>query len=178
MKVISKIINGLCLAAKALCAVLFAVMLVVSLVEIVRRYVLGYSFPWADELVRYCIVGVASLGDTSAYQNPGGLVSFDLVQTHTYGKVRLILELIINTIVLGLAVFMLKNSITTIMTPSIQRQISIGLGVSMYWAYLPIVIGMGILLILAVWKYFQIAASYKNGSYGKAAPVKEEGEAE
>ena len=47
MKVISKIINGLCLAAKALCAVLFAVMLVVSLVEIVRRYVLGYSFPWA-----------------------------------------------------------------------------------------------------------------------------------
>lgn len=178
MKFIQKMINGLCLAAKMLCAVLFAVMLVVSLVEIIRRYVLGLSFPWADELIRYCIVGVASLGGASAYRTAGGLVSFDLVQTHTYDKVRFVLELLINTIVLGLAAFMLQNSVSTIMTPSIQRQISIGLGISMLWAYLPIVIGMGILLILAIEKYFLIAASYKRGDYGRAAAVKKEGEPE
>lgn len=178
MKFIQKMINGLCLAAKMLCAALFAVMLVVSLVEIVRRYVLGLSFPWADELIRYCIVGVASLGGPSAYRTAGGLVSFDLVQTHTYDKTRFVLELLINTIVLGLAAFMLQNSVSTIMTPSIQRQISIGLGISMLWAYLPIVIGMGILLILAIEKYFLIATSYKRGNYGRATAVKKEGEPE
>lgn len=175
MKIISKFTNALCNLAKALCALLLAVMLVVSLIEIIRRYALGHSFPWADELIRYCIVGVASLGGTAAYHEKGGLVSFDLVETHSYGTFRLILELVINTIVLGLALFMVKNSVATIQTPSIQRQISIGLGISMMWAYLPIVIGMVILVILALEKYLVIFQEYKKGAYKKPVKAIEEG---
>ena len=167
MKTISKITNALCLIAKSLCAILLAIMLIVSLTEIIRRYILGHSFPWSDELIRYCIVGVAALGGSSAYHTTGGLVSFDLLVTHLYGKSRIFLELLINTIVLGFSAFMFKNSFSTIQTPSIQRQISIGLGVPMTWAYLPIVIGMGILVILALEKYLIIAENYKNGGYKK-----------
>lgn len=175
MKLISRILDIICFAAKAICAALLAIMLVVSLVEIVRRYILGHSFPWAEELIRYCIVGVASLGGAAVYREAGGLVSFDLVQTHIYGKLRLVLEMIINTIVLGFSAYMLVNSIQTVLTPSIQRQISIGLGISMFWPYLPIVIGMGILIILSLEKYCRIAAAYQNGAYRAKPAVAEEG---
>lgn len=178
MKVISAALDKLCTAAKLLCAALLAIMLVVSLIEIVRRYIFGLSFPWAEELIRYCIVGVASLGGSTAYRTPGGLVSFDLVQTHLRNKLRLVLELVINTVVLGFSIFMLKNSIGVLTSASILRQISIGLGISMFWPYLPITLGMGILLLLSLAKYPQIISDYKNGAYAQpnSAAAEEGGE--
>ena len=150
MKIVSRILDAACFAFKCITAALLGIMLVVSLVEIVRRYIMGQSFPWADELIRYCIVGVASLGGSVAYREAGGLVAFDLIQSHVKGGLRLALELLINTIVLAFAAYMLHNSILNLQTPSIQRQVSIGLQVSMFWPYLPITIGMGIFVMLAL----------------------------
>lgn len=175
MKIISRILDGVCLAAKLLSALLLAVMLVVSLVEIVRRYLMGYSFPWADELIRYCIVGVASLGGSAAYRTAGGLVSFDLIQTHTRGVARLVLELVINSIVLFFAAYILRNSILTLQTPSILKQVSIGLKISMFWPYLPISIGMGLFVVLSLEKYLCILSDFRAGKYGPQAPPPLEG---
>lgn len=167
MKIVTRIIDGICFAAKVICAFLLALMLVISLIEIVRRYIFGYSFPWADELIRYCLVAVASLGGASVYREAGGLVAFDMLQTHLYNKIRFILEIIVNTIVLGFSVFMFKNALSTVMTPSIQNQISIGLHISMMWPYLPIVFGMAILVLLSLEKYYRIFEAFKDGSYDK-----------
>ena len=176
MKVIEKILDILCLIAKWISTICLFLMLVVSLVEIVRRYVFGLSFIWTDEFIRYSIVIVASIGGASCYRMIGGLVSFDLVQTHLFGKARLILEFIINTVVLGFAGFILKNAIKTVGTPSIAKQISIGLGISMKYPYLAIVLGMGLLVLLALEKYYDIAKRYKAGEFEKGfAPKTEEG---
>jgi len=175
MKTVSKILDIICMVFKYITAAILTVMLVVSLVEIVRRYILGASFPWADELIRYCIVAVASLGGSVAYREVGGLVSFDLLQTHMNGKARLVLELVINTIVLCFAGYILRNSIQNLQMPSIKNQISIGLGISMFWPYLPITIGMAIIMVLALEKYYTIICNYRSGAYEKKPAQPQEG---
>lgn len=176
MKIVSKIIDILCLLAKWVSALCLFLMLCVSLVEIVRRYIFGLSFIWTDEFIRYSIVVVAAIGGASCYRATGGLVSFDLLQTHLFGKKRLVLELIINTIVLGFGAFILKNAIKTVQTPSIVKQISIGLKISMKWPYMAIVIGMALLVILALEKYYHIFKRFKDGEYEKGyTPKLEEG---
>ncbi len=167
MKVIKKILDILCLIAKWVSALCLFLMLVVSLVEIVRRYIFGLSFIWADEFIRYSIVVVASVGGAACYRMAGGLVSFDLVQTHVFGKSRLILEFIINTIVLGFSGFVLKNALKTVVTPSIVKQISIGLGISMKYPYMAIVFGMGLLVLLSLEKYYDIVKQYQAGEFEK-----------
>ena len=107
----------------------------------------------------------------------GGLVSFDLIQTHVFGKTRLYLDLVVNTIVLGFAAFVLQNAIQTVGTPSIVKQISIGLGISMKYPYMAIVLGMGLLVLLALEKYYTIIKSYKAGEFEKGyVPATEGGE--
>lgn len=165
MNAFKKILDILCLLAKWISAICLFAMLVVSLIEIVRRYIFGLSFIWADEFIRYSIVVVASIGGASCYRVIDGLVSFDLLQTHVYGKTRLYLDIFVNTIVLGFSAFILKNAIQTVMTPSIVKQVSIGLGISMKYPYMAIVLGMGLLILLALERYFKIVESYKNGEF-------------
>lgn len=175
MRTVSKILDILCDIFKWITVAFLGIMLIVSLVEIVRRYIMGHSFPWADELIRYSIVVVASMGGSIAYRKTGGLVAFDLVQTHVHGKVRLVLELVINTIVFGFTAYMLRNSIVNLASPSIQRQTSIGLQISMFWPYLPVTLGMGMLVLLSLEKYYTVIRDYRAGEYGKKQPQLAEG---
>ena len=140
------------------------------------RYSEGILWDWTDELVRYSIVIVAAIGGGTAYHKAGGLVSFDLVQTHIHGVPRLIVELIVNTIVLGFGVYILMNSIQTVTSPSIIKQVSIGLGISMKYPYYAIVIGMIFLIITAIEKYFIIFQDFKNGEFELKTPQLKGGE--
>ena len=78
MKIITRILDVVCTIFKWITAAILAAMLIASVAEIVRRYILGHSFVWADEFIRYCIVAVAFLGGSVAYREAGGLVSLAL----------------------------------------------------------------------------------------------------
>ena len=178
MKVITKILDVVCLIFRWITAIVLALMLVASVAEIIRRYIMGASFVWADEFIRYCIVAVAFFGGSVAYREVGGLVAFDMVQTRIHSKARLILEYVINTIVLLFSVYIFLNSVSNLQMPSIYNQISIGLHISMAIPYLPITIGMGMLIILALEKYYTVFQTYKSGGYDKHPAKKEEGGAD
>jgi len=170
MKIIERVLDVLCLIAKIIAAVMLGVMLVVSLVEIGRRYILGLSFPWADELIRYCIVGVAMFGGASAFRLTGGLVAFDLILGHLKKVPRLILEMIVNTVCFLFSAYMFRNAFLTVNTPSIVKQISIGLHISMRWPYMCIVIGLGLIVLFSIEKYFRIIEDYKTGRLSAPPP--------
>ncbi|SMC54282.1 TRAP transporter small permease [Papillibacter cinnamivorans] len=176
MKVIERVLDVVCLIAKIIAAAMLGVMLVVSLVEIGRRYILGLSFPWADELIRYCIVGVAMFGGAVAFRQAGGLVAFDLILGRLKGAARLVLELAVNTICLAFCSFMLRNAIATVNTPSIVKQISIGLQISMRWPYMSIVAGMALIVVFSIEKYYRIIKDYKTGKLNsEPGPIEEGG---
>lgn len=178
MKIITKIMDVLCLVFKRLTAIILALMLIASVAEIIRRYIMGASFVWADEFIRYCIVAVAFFGGSVAYREVGGLVAFDMVQTRLQGKTRLILEYVINTIVLMFCIYIFVNSVNNLQMPSIYNQISIGLHISMAIPYAPITIGMVILILLALEKYYTVFQTYKCGGYDNRPTEGEEGGAD
>lgn len=178
MKIVTKILDVVCLIFKWITAIILALMLIASVAEIIRRYIMGASFVWADEFIRYCIVAVAFFGGSVAYREVGGLVAFDMVQTRLHGKLRLVLEFVVNTVVLGFFCYIFMNSIHNLQLPSIYNQISIGLGISMAIPYLPVTIGMGMLIILALEKYYTVFQTYKSGGYDRHPAKKEEGGAD
>ncbi|BAL00530.1 putative transporter [Oscillibacter valericigenes Sjm18-20] len=169
MEKIKRILDMISFIAKALAALCLGIMLAVSLVEIVRRYVFGLSFSWADELVRDGIVFVAMLGGAAAYREAGGLVAFDLIVAHVKGTVNLVLSLVINTVCLLFSGYMFLNAMQTLETPSIVKQVSVGLSISMFWPYLPIAIGLGMIFIFSLEKYYNIFLGYRRGEYKNKA---------
>ena len=166
MKAVNKVLDILEYIAKIIAAVTIGVMVIVSLMEITRRYLFGNSSMWADELIRYCIVLVAMIGGAACFRQ-GDLVAFDLVRNRMRGVAKLIWELVINTISLGFAIFIFRNAINTIMLPSVAKQVSIGLQISMVWPYMPIVIGMGMIVLFAIENYYEIFKKFKDGTYNK-----------
>ncbi|WP_369282477.1 TRAP transporter small permease [Oscillibacter sp. GMB15532] len=162
---IQRILDAIAFIAKAMAALTLGIMLVVSLAEIVRRYMFGLSFSWADELIRDGVVCVAMLGGAAVYREEGGLVAFDLISAHVRGTVNLILSLVINTICLLFSGYMFMNALQTLQTPSIVRQVSIGLKVSMFWPYLPIALGLGIIFIFTLEKFYNIFTGWQRGAY-------------
>ena len=166
MKAVNKVLDILEYVAKIIAAVTIGVMVIVSLMEITRRYLFGNSSMWADELIRYCIVLVAMIGGAACFRQ-GDLVAFDLVRNRMRGPAKLIWELVINTISLAFAIFIFRNAINTIMLPSVAKQVSIGLQISMVWPYMPIVIGMGMIVLFAIENYYEIFKKFKDGTYNK-----------
>ena len=53
MKIVTKILDVVCLIFKWITAIILALMLIASVAEIIRRYIMGASFVWADEFIRY-----------------------------------------------------------------------------------------------------------------------------
>ena len=158
MKAINKVLDILEYVAKVLAAITIGVMVVVSLMEITRRYLFGNSSMWADELIRYCIVLVAMIGGAACFRQ-GDLVAFDLIRNKVRGPFKLVWELVINTISLGFAIFVFR------------KQVSIGLQISMVWPYLPIIIGMGMIVLFAIENYYEIFKKFKDGTYNKKLNV-------
>ncbi|MDR1573814.1 MAG: TRAP transporter small permease [Clostridiales Family XIII bacterium] len=168
MLVLNRILDKLCYFAKVISAFMLGVMLLVSLIEIVRRYVFGLSFVWADELIRYGMVVIASIGGAAAFREVGGLVAFDLIANKLKGRPGIVLHLTINTICFVFAIYIFEKAVHALQTPSIVNQVSIGLHISMFWPYLPIAIGMGLIAVVAVERYGRILRDIREGKYARA----------
>lgn len=64
---------------KCLCALLLAMMIIVCFTNTVSRYVFGYTFKWAEEVVRYAAVWVTCIG-ASLTARVDEHVTMDLIQ--------------------------------------------------------------------------------------------------
>ena len=47
---------------ESICIALFAATVVLAVVQVLFRYVIGYSIPWSEELARMCFVWATYLG--------------------------------------------------------------------------------------------------------------------
>jgi TRAP-type C4-dicarboxylate transport system permease small subunit len=168
MLVLNRILDKLCYLAKAISALMLGIMLLISFVEIIRRYIFGLSFIWADETIRYGMVIIASIGGAAAFREVGGLVAFDLIANNLKGKPGIVLQMAINTICLFFSIYIFGRAVHALQTPSIVNQMSIGLKISMFWPYLPIAVGMGLIVLVSLERYGMILRDVRAGKYVKA----------
>jgi len=162
--VLDKILNKIATLVKYFLGFLLGIMLISALFTVFTRYFLGKSFAWSEELIRYLIIWVSFLGAAIAYKEEG-LVFFDMIVNAIKGKKRRNLLLFNNTITLIFIGYIFINSIQTIMMPSVAKQISIGLQISMVIPFLAVPLGLGLMIIFGINHYRIILNKYKKGVY-------------
>lgn len=152
MKFVDKLVDVITFIAKALAGTLLAVMLTVSVVEVVRRYFFNASFPWGEELIRFLMVWVTFIGGAVSFKD-GGLVFFDLMLNKFPPRAKAVIQLTTNTAILFFCVYMLNRAWKYTFTRSVAAQIAIGLRISMSIPYLGIPIGLTLFIIYALYNY-------------------------
>ncbi len=124
-------------------------MLVLMLVEVVRRYIFSKTFIWSDEVIRYLLMYCTFLGGACAYYKKA-LVSFDLVTSRLPHKAQEVLRLANNCICLALFVFLIRYAIKKVTGAAVVKSISTASGLSLAVPYWAIPIGLIFMLIFTL----------------------------
>ena len=124
-------------------------MLVLMLIEVVRRYFFSKTFIWSDEVIRYLLIYCTFLGGACAYYNKA-LVSFDLVTMRLPHKVQEILKLVNNCICLVFFIFLIRYALKKVTGAAVVNSISTASGLSMAVPYWAIPIGLIFMLIFTI----------------------------
>ena len=148
----AKLMDGIETIIKYIMTIALAIMVFVTVLEVIRRYMFGLSYPWAEELVRYLLVWVTFVGGSVAFKT-GNMVLLDLVLNYLSDKNKHILALITNTVSLAFLAYLFRYSVKYTFSSVIIDQVSTGLGVSMLYAYLSVPLGFGLMIFFALNNY-------------------------
>jgi len=136
----SKFMNVLFDTIRILLAVALVVMVAVTSMEVVRRYMFGLSYVWAEELVKFLLVAVTFLGGAAAYRAKG-LAFLDMLTSKAGDKAKFILEIVNSLIIIGISTFLAIQGFIYTFSPIISRMKSTGLKLNMSVIYMTIPIG-------------------------------------
>ena len=145
---------------KVLMAVMITVMVIITTMEVVRRYIFGLSFIWAEELVKFLLVAVTFLGGPAAYR-AGGLAFLDLAVSHVGEKGRRLINIIINAVIILSCIWLAKLGFEYSFSPMIAKMFSTGLKLKMTYIYLTIPIGFVMMIVFAFEQIFMAVLNIK-----------------
>lgn len=126
-----------------------AVVLSVTLVDVLLRNILGSSFSWSGELSRFLLIWVTFLGASAAYKR-FEMPAFDLFSDKLSGMKARVLFTIVQIGVLVFSLLAVYIGFTESFSPTVQMQKSPGLGLPMTFPYLAIPIGFLFISIHAI----------------------------
>jgi TRAP-type C4-dicarboxylate transport system permease small subunit len=141
---ISKIAEKAALMTQIIVGVFAGLMCSVVTLEVIMRYVFQRSIFIADELSRLCFVWAGFLA-TSLALRLGKHVSVQLVINRIPQAVRRLLILFTQVIILVFLLAVLISSLTIL--PHQWHQLTPTMGIQMFWFYLPISIGVALMII-------------------------------
>ena len=130
-----------------------AAMVTVTFVQVIRRYVLGDTYPWAEEFARYCFVWIVFLGSVLAYER-GVHIGVDLLTQHAKGGLKKALAVLVELLIVIFCVAVIYASIPILEVN--QLQVSPGLGVRMSHVYTVIPLSMALIVVLATVRIVRI----------------------
>ena len=150
MKYIKKILDAIYIAVRYALAAILGFAIILTFVEVIRRYLFGKSFVWSEELMRYLFVYVGFIGGAAAFREKG-LACFDLVTKKISSpKARKIISLVIDLGVIGFSLYMGIKGVQVVGLPSIARQTSAGLNLPMPVVYAAIPIGFFLRVLFGI----------------------------
>ena len=91
ISVYTKVDDAFAAIIKYICVVLLAMMIVVCFVNTCSRYIFGYTFKWAEEVVRYAAVWVTCVGASLTARIDNHTTMDFLQETIKNGKVKAVL---------------------------------------------------------------------------------------
>ncbi|HHV79544.1 MAG TPA: TRAP transporter small permease [Firmicutes bacterium] len=159
---LSKVTDFMESAAKSFLTVAFGIMTLVTSVEVIRRYIFGLSFPWAEELVRFLLVWVTFIGGSVAFKR-GELVYLDLFVDKLSPTFKKVAKGIVTAVTLVFLLITLWLSIDYVRSPSITMQISPGMNVPMAYPYAAIPVGLSLMIVFCISNLLSASKPGKEG---------------
>jgi C4-dicarboxylate transporter DctQ subunit len=115
-------------------------------VNVVMRYVFLLPIYWAEELVRYLMVWMIFIG-ASQVTKFGGHVAVDIVPRFLSKRANTFLTITVNLICILFCILLAYYSFKQMLRVKIAHQVSPAMELPMWLAYLPIPMGMVLMLI-------------------------------
>lgn len=147
-----KLMDGLFKVIKWFIAIILLLTIALMFLEVIRRYCFGKTYIWSEELMRYMIIYATFIGGAAAFRAKA-LVCFDLISSKFSPKVKKYVDIFTNTFIVIFLAFIAKLGYNAVLSPSIAKQTSTGLGISMAIPYAAIPIGCVLMLIYALDNY-------------------------
>ena len=120
-------------------------MIVVTLAQVIFRYVIAAPLPWSEELARYCFVWIVFLGGALGLSR-GIHLGVDLLVNAMPAPARRAMDALVSALIAGFAVTVIYASLPVLNMNMFQR--SPALGVQMTYIYVAIPISMGLLFLI------------------------------
>ncbi|MDX9872317.1 MAG: TRAP transporter small permease [Clostridia bacterium] len=143
-------------------ALFAAIMIIVTSVEVFRRYVFSLSFQWSEELARYLMVSVAFYGGAVAYRRKN-LIPLDLFTNFMPPRIQLYLETLLEIISFFILIVLMYFSTKSVMNPAVYRQISVGFPISMGIVFLAMPISFACMILFALEHFVELFGKIKEG---------------
>ena len=143
----SKILLMLLGVAKLSIVAISVLMIVVTLAQVVFRYVISAPLPWSEELARYCFVWIVFLGGAVGLSR-GIHLGVDLFVNLLPERFQVGIEILSNVLIACFAASVVLASYPVINMNMLQR--SPALGVQMSWIYIAIPISMGLIFLICL----------------------------
>lgn len=142
----SVVLAALLTIAKASVITISVVMIIVTLAQVVFRYVIAAPLPWSEELARYCFVWIVFLGGAIGLSR-GIHLGVDLFVNMLPEGARRGLDVLTSALIACFAVTVIYASFPVINMNMLQR--SPALGVQMSWIYVAIPISMALIFLIS-----------------------------
>ena len=121
------------------------VMVIVTLAQVIFRYVIAAPLPWSEELARYCFVWIVFLGGAVGLAR-GIHLGVDLLVNQTPPAVRRGLDALTSALIAAFAVTVIYASYPVLNMNMFQR--SPALGVQMTYIYAAIPVSMALIFLI------------------------------
>lgn len=141
----SKIQSVLLSVAAFAVFVISVVMVLVTLAQVIFRYVIEAPLPWSEELARYCFVWIVFLGGAIGLSR-GIHLGVDLFVNRLPDRMKPGLEALSNALIACFAGAVVYASYPVISMNMMQR--SPALGIQMSWIYIAIPISMCLIILI------------------------------
>jgi len=125
------------------CALLLGVIAALAFFQVVARYILGFSTPWSEELLRLLFVWLALLGAARTVH-----MRVDMLVQAAGPLIRRGLVLLQALVAVGLLVLLIWHGLTLIELTAYDRYTA--LPVSVQWLYWAIVVAGGLWLLFLI----------------------------
>lgn len=133
--------------AEEICvALLLCAASLILFIDVAGRFLFSTSFSWAAESVRYAIVWVVFIGSSIAARR-GIHISIDALREFLPPPARRPLILLVLAISILFCALMLWFAIQLVATMQGYRQVSPAMQIPMWWVYLAIPVGVGLMLV-------------------------------
>ena len=125
--------------------VLFVSLMVIDVnIGVFYRYVLNSAISWTEELSRYCMVWAAYLGMSFALRDNQHM-GLDFIVQKFSPKTRCYSELASRIIMMIFLGIVFRSSLSHLKVVKIQSSPS--MEISMFWPYLAVTVGMGLMML-------------------------------